>query len=103
MIYQRIVIKVGSHVLTEDGKVAKDRMMALIDLIAKLKSIGTDVILVSSGAVAAGYTQLPLDRDIVSNKQALAAIGQPFLLGMYQDKFAKYEMLCSQVLFSSDV
>ncbi len=103
MAYKRIVIKVGSHVLTEDGRVARERMMALVELIAKLKSIETDVILVSSGAVAAGYTQLPLDRDIVSNRQALAAIGQPFLLGMYQDKFAKHDMLCSQVLFSSDV
>ena len=103
MRYKRIVIKVGSHVLTEDGKVAKKRMMALVDLISQLKSINTDVILVSSGAVAAGYTQLPLDRNIVSNRQALAAIGQPFLLGMYQDKFAKHDMLCSQILFSSDV
>ncbi|SFV64155.1 Glutamate 5-kinase [hydrothermal vent metagenome] len=103
MIYRRIVIKVGSHVLTEDGKVAKDRMMALVELIAKLKSINTDVVLVSSGAVAAGYTQLPLDRDVISNRQALAAIGQPLLLGMYQEKFAKHGILCSQVLFSSDV
>jgi len=101
MNYRRIVIKVGSHILTEGEKVAKDRMKALVEFISQLKS--TEVILVSSGAVAAGYTKLQLDRDIVSNRQALAAIGQPLLLGMYQDKFAKYNMLCSQVLFSSDV
>jgi len=103
MNYKRIVIKVGSHVLTDDGRVARDRMMALVEFISDLKSIDIEVILVSSGAVAAGYTQLPLDRDVVANRQALAAIGQPFLLGMYQEKFAKYDILCSQVLFSSDV
>jgi len=99
----RIVIKVGSHVLTENGSVAKGRMLALVELIADLKSDGREVILVSSGAVSAGYTQLVLDRSVLANKQALAAIGQPLLLKMYQEKFAKYNILCSQVLFSADV
>ena len=99
----RLVIKVGSHVLTEGGSIAKIRMMALVQLIAELKANKYEVILVSSGAVAAGFTQLPLDRGIVANKQALAAIGQPLLLKMYQEKFAKFGLLCSQVLFSADV
>jgi len=99
----RIVIKVGSHVLTEDGVIAKGRMMALVELIAELKSLGKEVILVSSGAVSAGHTQLSLDRSVVANKQALAAIGQPLLLKMYQEKFANFDLLCSQVLFSADV
>ena len=99
----RIVIKVGSHVLTENGSVAKKRMLALVELIAELKVNNYEVILVSSGAVSAGFTQLPLDRSSVANKQALAAIGQPFLLKMYQEKFARFDLLCSQVLFSADV
>ena len=99
----RIVIKVGSHVLAENGSVAKERMLALVELIADLKADGKEIILVSSGAVSAGYTQLPLDRSVLANKQALAAIGQPLLLKMYQEKFAKYNILCSQVLFSADV
>ena len=99
----RIVIKVGSHVLTEDGSIAKARMFALVELIADLKKNDYEVILVSSGAVAAGYTQLNLDRASVANKQALAAIGQPLLLKMYQEKFARFDLLCSQVLFSADV
>ena len=98
---QRIVIKVGSHVLTQDGEIARVRMMALIQLISELKSHKYEVILVSSGAVAAGFTRLPLDRSTVANKQALAAIGQPLLLKMYQEKFAKYNILCSQILLSS--
>ncbi|HSR74820.1 MAG TPA: glutamate 5-kinase [Sulfurovum sp.] len=100
---KRVVIKVGSHVLTENGSIAKTRMLALVGLIAELKANGYEVILVSSGAVSAGYTQLPLDRSIVANKQALAAIGQPYLLKMYQEKFEKFGLLCSQVLLSADV
>ena len=100
---KRIVIKVGSHVLTENGAIAKVRMLALVQLIAELKVHKYEVILVSSGAVAAGFTQLPLDRGSVANRQALAAIGQPFLLKMYQEKFAIFDVLCSQVLFSADV
>ena len=49
----RIVIKVGSHVLTENGSIAKRRMLALVELIAALKAEDYEVILVSSGAVAA--------------------------------------------------
>ncbi len=103
MSMQRIVIKVGSHVLTEKGTIAKGRMLALVQLIAELKAHKMEVILVSSGAVAAGYTLLPLDRSSVANKQALAAIGQPLLLKMYQEKFAQFGLLCSQVLLSADV
>ena len=85
------------------ANIAKVRMIALVQLIAELKAHKYEVILVSSGAVAAGFTQLPLDRSRVANKQALAAIGQPLLLKMYQEKFAKFGLLCSQVLFSADV
>jgi glutamate 5-kinase len=99
----RVVLKVGSHVLTQDGKIARNRMLALVELIVELKKSDYEVILVSSGAVAAGYTQLPLDKSIVANKQALAAIGQPLLLKMYQEKFSRYDTLCSQVLLSAEV
>jgi len=99
----RLVIKVGSHVLTENGTVAKERMLALVALVAQLKEAGREVILVSSGAVAAGYSQLKLDRGSVANRQALAAIGQPLLLKMYQEKFARFGVLCSQILLSADV
>ena len=99
----RVVLKVGSHVLTQDSKIARDRMLGLVELIVELKKSDYEVILVSSGAVAAGYTQLPLDKSTVANKQALAAIGQPLLLKMYQEKFARYDTICSQVLLSAEV
>ncbi len=99
---KRIVIKVGSHVLTEDGKIALKRLNALVDLIAKIQKSGQEVILVSSGAVAAGYTQIALDRSVVDEKQALAAIGQPFLLQQYQKAFGKYGILTAQILLTAD-
>jgi glutamate 5-kinase len=100
---KRIVIKVGSHILTENEQVAKERMLALVTLISELHKVDKEVILVSSGAVAAGYTTLKLDKNDVSNRQALAAIGQPLLLKMYQEKFAHYDLLCSQILLAAQV
>ncbi len=97
---KRIVIKVGSAVLTENDSVALERMRALVDFIAQLKE-RYEVILVSSGAVAAGYTKLKLDRSVLKNKQALAAIGQPILMKKYAKKFEKYDILVAQVLVTA--
>ena len=97
---KRLVVKVGSAVLTENDGVALKRMQNLVDFIAEL-SKKHDVILVSSGAVAAGYTKIQLDRSILQNKQALASIGQPHLMELYNKKFAKYKKICSQVLVTS--
>ena len=97
---KRIVIKVGSAVLTENDSVALERMSALVDFIAELKT-RYEVILVSSGAVAAGYTKLKLDRTVLKNKQALAAIGQPVLMKKYAKKFEKYDIVVAQVLVTA--
>lgn len=96
----RVVVKVGSAVLTQDGEIALERMRALVDFLARLKK-KHEVILVSSGAVAGGYTKLKLDRNIIANKQALAAIGQPVLMNKYARKFAKYDILLAQVLVTA--
>jgi glutamate 5-kinase len=87
---QRIVLKVGSAVLTQNSKIAHRRLDNLVEFIASLQE-KYEVILVSSGAVAAGYTLLNLDKTVVSNKQALASIGQPLLMHTYRTEFAKYE------------
>ncbi len=97
----RIVIKVGSHILTENAQISKERMKSLVELIASLQQHGKEVILVSSGAVSSGYTKLQLDKSFIPNRQALAAIGQPLLLKMYQEKFDKFGIICSQVLLSA--
>ena len=97
---KRVVVKVGSAVLTQDGAIALERMQALVDFLAELKK-DNEVILVSSGAVSAGYTLLELDRSVVENKQALASLGQPVLMNKYTNKFTKHKLLCSQVLVTA--
>ncbi|MDF1882784.1 glutamate 5-kinase [Sulfurimonas sp. SAG-AH-194-C21] len=97
---RRIVVKVGSAVLTQDGDIALKRMHALVAFIAELKK-ENEVILVSSGAVSAGYTALELDRTLLANKQALAAIGQPILLSKYAQKFLPFKIITSQVLVTA--
>ena len=100
---RRIVLKVGSAVLTQDGQLALDRLSSLVEFIVELKQYGDEVILVSSGAVAAGYTLIQLDKNILSNKQVLASIGQPLLLDTYRKKFNKHNIICSQVLLEASI
>lgn len=98
---KRLVIKVGSAVLTENGALAMERLSNLVEFIVRLKE-KYEVILVSSGAVAAGYTSLQLDKKEVANRQALAAIGQPLLMRHYKDKFREFGVICSQMLLTAD-
>jgi len=72
----------------------------LVDLIAQIRH-RYEVILVSSGAVVAGFTKLPLDKRDIANKQALAAIGQPLLMRIYKEMFAEYDTLAAQILVTS--
>lgn len=98
---KRIVIKVGSAVLTENNNIAEERMMNLVTLIAKLKDI-YDVILVTSGAVAAGYSALKLDKRKQISKKAIAAAGQPILMSAYKEKFDIYDIDTAQILLTED-
>ncbi len=97
----RIVIKVGSHVLNQDGKLAINRISNLCNFLADLMQ-EHEVILVSSGAVAAGYTKLKLDKSILANKQAIAAVGQPYLISVYQEMFEKRAIIVAQLLLGAD-
>ena len=65
---RRIVIKVGSGVITDSNNIAKERMLNLVSLISKIRK-KNDIILVTSGAVSAGYTALKLDRKKTSVKR----------------------------------
>lgn len=98
---KRIVIKVGSAVLTDNNEIAKERMRNLIELIAHLKS-KYEVILVSSGATAAGYSVLKIDKNDPINKKALASLGQPILMEAYKRKFSAYNLHTSQILVTED-
>ena len=97
----RIVIKVGSNVLTRtDGKLNVTQMSALVDQIARLKALGHEVILVSSGAVACGRGELHVDHslDSVEQRQLFSALGQVKLVGLYYDLFREYGLHVGQVL-----
>ena len=98
---QRIVIKVGSAVLTTKNQIAKERMLNLVTLIANLRS-KYKVILVTSGAVAAGYSALKLDKRKQIGRKALAAAGQPILMTSYKKKFDIYEIDTAQILLTED-
>ena len=98
---KRIVVKVGSNVLTrEDGKLDVTRMSAIVDQIVWLRRQGNEVILVSSGAVAAGRAELHVDHhlDNVEQRQLFSAIGQVKLIGLYYDLFREYKIKVGQVL-----
>ncbi len=95
----RVVVKVGSAVLTENNSIALARLQALVLFLVELKK-KYEVILVSSGAVSAGFTKLQLDRTIIKNKQALAAIGQPILMKKYIREFRTHNTISAQVLIT---
>ena len=100
---KRLVIKVGTAVLTQGEELALQRMKNLVKLISILKNDkNLEVILVSSGAVGAGYTELKLDKTILANKQTLAAIGQPKLMKTYQEMFEEFGITVAQMLFIAD-
>ena len=100
-ILKRLVIKVGSAVLTQKNKIAKERMLNLVSMISKLKA-KYDVVLVTSGAVAAGYSALKLDKSKQIGKKAIAAAGQPILMTSYKKKFDIFEIDTAQILLTED-
>ena len=97
---KRIVVKVGSHVLTEQTRLARDRISNLVEFLVDLKK-KYEVILVSSGAVAAGYSKLKIDKSVLGNRQAIAAVGQPFLMSVYEKKLSVHGIMIAQILLGA--
>jgi glutamate 5-kinase len=103
--YKKIVIKIGSNVLTrEDGLLDMSRMAHLTGQIATWRKQGIEIILVSSGAVASGrgVIALPEKTDAVSRRQIWAALGQVKLMQTYNELLALHGTICSQVLVTKD-
>lgn len=100
---RRIVIKVGSAVLTTTDGLAFEVIDNIARDISFLHSSGREVILVSSGAVAAGIKKLSYKKSStfgIKEKQALAAIGQPCLMLAYEHAFASYQKSIAQILLT---
>lgn len=104
--YQRIVVKIGSNVLTlANGWLDLERIAHLVDQICKLKKSGIEVILISSGAVASGRSMISLSEKqdhSVAARQLLASIGQIKLINTYLSYFEQHDLLCSQVLVTKE-
>ena len=98
---KRIVIKVGSNVLTRnDGTLDVTRMSALVDQIAWLRRNSYEVILVSSGAMACGRSEVNAVKklDSVEQRQLFSAVGQVKLINLYYDLFREYGIHVGQIL-----
>lgn len=99
----RIVIKIGSSSLTSiNGEVSRRKLEKLVEEVVRLKEDGHDILLVSSGAVAAGYRKLGcLTRpEALPEKQAAASIGQGLLIETYSDLFISHGYVASQILIT---
>jgi glutamate 5-kinase len=102
---QRWIIKIGSSLLTNDGQgLAVDAIDAWVEQIAALRQAGHEVLLVSSGAVAAGLARLGWTRrpHALHKLQAAAAIGQMGLVQAYESRFQKYGLHTAQVLLTHE-
>ncbi|HKJ78492.1 MAG TPA: glutamate 5-kinase, partial [Prolixibacteraceae bacterium] len=103
--YKKITIKIGSNVLAkDDGTLNVSRIAHLVDQIAELHKNGVEVVVVSSGAVAAGRAVLNPKRktDAVSKRQLWAALGQVKLISRYSDFFNEHGLFCAQVLTTKE-
>ncbi|MGC9377764.1 glutamate 5-kinase [Streptomyces sp. MH13] len=102
---RRIVVKVGSSSLTTAaGGLDADRVDALVDVLAKVRGTDKEIVLVSSGAIAAGLAPLGLRRrpSDLARQQAAASVGQGLLVARYTASFARYGVRVGQVLLTSD-
>ena len=101
--YKRIAVKVGSNVLTRaDGTLDVTRVSAIVDEIAALRSKGVEVVLISSGAVASGRSELrglvTKNLDTVGQRQLFSAVGQAKLINRYYELFREHNIPVGQVL-----
>jgi glutamate 5-kinase len=103
-VARRTVVKVGSSSLTSDGRLDPGRLDAIVEAIARRHAAGQQVVLVSSGAIAAGIGPLGLaarPRDLAT-QQAAASVGQLLLVERYAASFARYGLRVGQVLLTAD-
>jgi glutamate 5-kinase len=104
-IYHRIVVKIGSNVLTdEQSRPDLGRIAHLVEQVAWLRSQGAEVILVSSGAVAMGRSALPQLSHVnpVLRRQVWASVGQPRLMQIYQQLFENQSAHIAQLLVTKE-
>jgi glutamate 5-kinase len=99
---RRVVVKIGSQILSSAEGIEESRLRALVRELAALQDQKKEIVVVSSGAVAAGMTRLGRRErpKTIPEKQALAAVGQIKLMALYERHFAKFEKSVAQVLLT---
>lgn len=100
---KRVVVKIGSSSLTNaKGKIDYEKFTDHIEAIAALRRSGHEVVLVSSGAVAAGFSMLgyPSRPVTLKGKQAAAAVGQSLLIQSYMEQLRKFDIVPAQILLT---
>lgn len=100
---RRLVVKIGSALLVDDeGRIRRPWLDALTDDVAALMKRGTEVLLVSSGAIAVGRRHLGLTQKALrlEEKQAAAATGQIRLAHAYQESLARHDITVAQILLT---
>lgn len=103
--YKRVAVKVGSNVLTRrDGTLDVTRMSAIVDQISDLYKSGVEIVLVSSGAVASGRSEIKVSRklDSVDSRQLYSSIGQAKLINRYYELFRDHGITVGQVLTTKE-
>lgn len=105
MKYKRIVFKVGTSSLTEaDGSLSRSKVKRITQQLAMLHEAGHELILVSSGAIAAGFSSLGFKKrpTKIADKQASAAVGQGLLLEEYTANLLLKQIVSAQILLTQD-
>ncbi len=103
LAYRRIVVKLGTHLLTGGGKHLDQAVMAdLARQIAQLHEQGAEIVIVSSGAIAAGRHKLGIEGTIkgIPYKQVLASVGQSRLMNVYEQIFDQHHITVAQALLT---
>ncbi len=101
---KRVVVKIGSRVISDDNGLDLEKMAGICDDVHQLRQRGFEVVVVSSGAIAAGRKDLGIigRPQTIPLKQAAAAIGQSRLMRIYKDGFHRYGLQTAQVLLTRD-
>lgn len=102
----RVVIKIGSSTLTGKAgeQLDKNNVESIVEVVAHLRAKGKEVVLVSSGAIAAGLAPLGMSvrpKDLAT-QQAAASVGQGLLISYYNEAFTRHSLISSQVLLTID-
>ena len=101
---RRVIVKIGSQVLSSAQGIEEKRMQQLVRELAALHDTGREIVVVSSGAVAAGMSRLGMKErpKSIPQKQALAAVGQIRLMAFYERYFSEFHKIVAQILLTQE-